>query len=68
MYTTIMSAHGTGVGIDFNFHGTIANTLDAHRLIQHYQEEKGPETADRIVNCKFIPLPLLPSSLQYFLE
>jgi predicted DsbA family dithiol-disulfide isomerase len=31
--------------------GTVANTMDAHRVIQHFQEEKGPETADKIINC-----------------
>lgn len=53
MYTTLMSAYGVSAGINFKFGGTVANTLDAHRLIQHYQEEKGPETADKIVNCKW---------------
>ena len=53
-YTTLMSAYGVVVGIDFKFGGTIANTMDAHRLIQHYQEEMGPETADKIVNCKIL--------------
>lgn len=47
-----MSAYGVAVGIDFKFGGTIANTMDAHRLIQHCQEEMSPETADKIVNCK----------------
>lgn len=32
-------------------HCRIANTLDAHRVIQHFQEEKGPETADKLINC-----------------
>ena len=50
-YTLLMSAYGVGVGIDFKFHGTVANTFDAHRLIQHYQEEMGPETANKIVDC-----------------
>lgn len=50
-YTTLMSAYGSDVGIDFKFSGLIANTLDAHRLIQHYQEQMQPETADKIVNC-----------------
>lgn len=54
MYTTLMSAYGASAGIDYRFDGTVANTLNAHRLIQHYQEEKGPEVADRIVNCKDI--------------
>jgi predicted DsbA family dithiol-disulfide isomerase len=53
-YTTLMSAYGVAVGINFKFGGKVANTIDAHRLIQHYQEEMGPETADKIVNCKKI--------------
>ena len=52
-YTTLMSAYGVGVGIDFKFHGMVANTLDAHRLIQHFQEEMGPETADKIVTSLY---------------
>ena len=54
-YTTLMSAYGVGVGVNFKFGGKVANTIDAHRLIQHYQEETGPETADEIVNCKSSP-------------
>ncbi|KAI9760695.1 MAG: hypothetical protein M1835_000116, partial [Candelina submexicana] len=49
-YTTVMRAYGIPCGINFNFQGTVANTLDAHRLIRHYQEEKGTETANAIVN------------------
>ena len=45
MYTTLMTAYGVSAGINFKFGGTVANTLDAHRVIQHYQEEKGSETA-----------------------
>ena len=52
-YTTLMSAYGIGVGIDFKFHGTVANTMSAHRLIQHFQEEMGPETADKLVNSLY---------------
>lgn len=51
MYETLMSAYGTGVGIDFKFHGVVANTLDAHRVVQYFQEEKGPEIADKLINC-----------------
>jgi predicted DsbA family dithiol-disulfide isomerase len=50
MYTTLMSAYGVTAGIDFKFGGIVANTLDAHRVIQHFQEEKGPETADKLIN------------------
>ncbi len=48
-----MAAHGVGVGINFKWHGMVGNTLDAHRLIQHYQEEMGPETADKIVKSLY---------------
>ncbi|KAI4113490.1 MAG: hypothetical protein LQ345_005542, partial [Seirophora villosa] len=48
-----MSTYGKQVGIDFDFHGTMANTFDAHRLLQHYQEELGPEVADTIVNSLY---------------
>jgi predicted DsbA family dithiol-disulfide isomerase len=47
-----MTAYGESAGIKFKFGGTMANTLDAHRVIQHFQEEKGCETADKIINCK----------------
>ncbi|KAJ9501062.1 hypothetical protein H2202_003620 [Exophiala xenobiotica] len=50
MYTTLMTAYGESAGIKFKFGGTMANTLDAHRVIQHFQEEKGAETADKIIN------------------
>lgn len=51
-YTTTMRSHGAQVGVKFKFSGTIANTFEAHRTIQYFQEEKGPEVADKIVNCK----------------
>ena len=53
MYTTLMKAHGVGVGIDYSFEGTVANTLQAHRVIQHFQEENGFETADKIVSSLY---------------
>lgn len=52
-FTTLMSTYGVPVGINFNFHGTFASSMDAHRMIQYYQEEMGPETADKIVNSLF---------------
>ena len=52
MYTVLMSAYGADAGINFKFGGTVANTLDAHRVIQKYQEEMGPETANKIVDCE----------------
>ena len=51
-YVTLMSTYGKDAGIDFNFHGTIANTIDAHRLIQHCQETMSPEAVNKVVDCK----------------
>lgn len=52
MYKTLMTAYGMSAGIHYKFGGTVANTLDAHRAIQHFQEEKGAETADKLINCR----------------
>lgn len=51
MYTKLMSAYGNSAGINFKFGGTVANTMDAHRVIQKFQEEKGAEVADKIIDC-----------------
>jgi len=53
MYTTLMSAYGVLAGINYKFGGTVANTLDAHRVIQHFQESKGPEAADKIITSLY---------------
>lgn len=53
MYTTLMTAYGISAGIDYKFGGTVANTLNAHRVIQHFQESCGPEVADKIVNSLY---------------
>lgn len=53
MYTTLMSAYGATEGIEYKFGGTVANTLQAHRVVQHYQETKGSETADKLVNSLY---------------
>jgi len=52
LYTTLMTAYGVSAGIDYKFGGTVANTMDAHRIIQHFQEEKGAEAANKIINCR----------------
>ncbi|KAL8680208.1 MAG: hypothetical protein Q9186_003566 [Xanthomendoza sp. 1 TL-2023] len=52
-YITLMTTYGKEAGIEFDFNGTVANTLDAHRFIQHYQEELGAETADKLVNSLY---------------
>ena len=53
MYVTLMTAYGNSSGIKFKFGGTVANTLPAHRVIQHFQETKGEETADKIINSLY---------------
>lgn len=53
MYTKIMGAYGRAEGINFKFGGTVANTLPAHRLIQYYQETRGPECAGAIINSLY---------------
>jgi len=53
MYTTLMSAYGASAGISYKYGGTVANTLQAHRVIQFFQEEKGAEVADKLVNCLY---------------
>lgn len=52
-YMMLMSSYGKSEGIDFKFGGTIASTLMAHRMIQFWQEKKGPETADRLVKSLY---------------
>ena len=52
IYTTLMSAYGASCGIDFKFGGTVANTIDAHRVVQWVQETKGEEAVMRVVECE----------------
>ncbi|KAJ9605410.1 hypothetical protein H2200_010067 [Cladophialophora chaetospira] len=53
-YIALMSGYGATAGIKFKFGGTVSNTMDAHRVIQHFQEEKGPETVDKIINSLYL--------------
>ena len=53
MYTTLMTAYGVSAGIDYKFGGTVANTFQAHRVIQYFQETKGPEVADKLVSSLY---------------
>ncbi|KIV97915.1 hypothetical protein PV10_01616 [Exophiala mesophila] len=53
MYMALMTAYGKTAGISFKFHGTVGNTLDAHRVIQHFQETRGPETADKMISSLY---------------
>jgi predicted DsbA family dithiol-disulfide isomerase len=49
MYMKLMTAYGNSAGIDFKFNGVVANTLPAHRVIQHFQEAKGADVANKLV-------------------
>lgn len=53
MYKQVMSAYGEAEGIEFKFGGEMANTLPAHRMIQYYQELKGPECAEKMVTSLY---------------
>ncbi|RFU27452.1 hypothetical protein B7463_g8882, partial [Scytalidium lignicola] len=53
MYTTLMGAYGASAGIHYKFGGKVANTMDAHRVIQHFQEAEGPETANKIIDSLY---------------
>lgn len=48
-----MTAYGVSAGINYKFGGTVANTINAHRVIQHFQETAGPEAANKIVNSLY---------------
>jgi len=58
-FAAYMTALGETEDISFDFHGIIANTLDAHRALFWIQEEKGPEAARRALEC-MSPLPESP--------
>ncbi|KAL0942697.1 dsba oxidoreductase [Colletotrichum truncatum] len=53
VYEATMSELGAAVGIDFSWGGTFSNTFNAHRVIQHFQESKGSETANRLVDALY---------------
>jgi len=52
-YTQVMGELGRAEGVEFKFGGTIANTLNPHRLIQWVQETKGPEAASKAVDSLY---------------
>lgn len=55
MYIKVMTAYGASAGIQYKFGGTVANTLHAHRLIQHVQSHSsdGHEKADKLVTSLY---------------
>ena len=46
-----MNEQAATVGKQFNYDGTMGNTFHAHRVIQYFQEEKGVETANKLVDA-----------------
>ena len=46
------SAYGASCDIDFKFAGTVANTVDVHRVVQWVQETKGEDAAMKVVECE----------------
>ncbi|KAL2071111.1 hypothetical protein VTL71DRAFT_12346 [Oculimacula yallundae] len=52
-YIKVMTAYGNTAGISYKFGGTVANTLPAHRVVQHFQETKGPIVADKLINSLY---------------
>jgi predicted DsbA family dithiol-disulfide isomerase len=53
MYITLMTAYGASAGIEYKFRGTVANTLQAHRIIQHFQEASGPVVTNALINSLY---------------
>jgi len=71
MYTTIMGSYGRAAGIDFQFGGEVANTMDTHRVLGYFQEERGAETAEKIVASlysQYFERERHPSSLETLLQ
>ncbi|KAK5115278.1 hypothetical protein LTR62_001478 [Meristemomyces frigidus] len=52
-YMALMSLYGEAEGISYKFGGTVANTLQAHRVLQHFQETTDSATADKIVDSLY---------------
>jgi predicted DsbA family dithiol-disulfide isomerase len=48
-----MTALGEVEGITFDFHGTIANTLSAHRVLYSIQESEGPDAARKALETLY---------------
>lgn len=53
MFTQLMGQYGAACGIKFTFGGVIADTLQAHRVIQYFQEATGPQRANAIVDALY---------------
>lgn len=53
MFTRLMGQYGAACQIDFKFGGEIADTLQAHRVIQYFQEVDGPARGNKIVDALY---------------
>ncbi|KAF2014790.1 thioredoxin-like protein [Aaosphaeria arxii CBS 175.79] len=53
MFAKYMGALGEAEGVTFDFHGTIANTMNAHRVLQVVQERKGEDGARKAVDSLY---------------
>ncbi|KAL2880722.1 hypothetical protein SGCOL_003749 [Colletotrichum sp. CLE4] len=53
VFEATMGALGSAAGINFSFGGTMSNTFPSHRVIQHFQEAKGAETANELVDALY---------------
>lgn len=40
-------------GIQLNFNGQMGNTLNTHRVIQYFQDKKGPDVANKLVDALY---------------
>ena len=52
-YVALMTAYGESCGTKFKFGGKVANTLPTHRVIQHFHEIRGEETAGKIIDSLY---------------
>lgn len=53
MYMKLMTGYGATAGITYKFHGTVANTLQAHRVIYNIQEAHGSEKTNLLVSSLY---------------
>jgi len=67
-YTTIMGAYGRQVGIDFKFGGMVANTMQAHRVLQWAQERGSGEEVVNSLYHQYFEEERHPSSKETLLK
>ncbi|KAG9744512.1 thioredoxin-like protein, partial [Aureobasidium melanogenum] len=70
-YVVLMTAYGKAEGIAYKFGGRVGNTLQAHRVIQLVQENKGSDAAEKVVDSlyrQYFEEEQHPSSKETLLE